>query len=81
VAGNYSIITDNDFSEFTSTGSKIITGIDCIVDRNVGYHYTTQLYFPTSAPSSPQDGDAYFDTSTNTLYIYNGTAWVSVTLT
>ncbi|RLI84743.1 hypothetical protein DRP07_00070 [Archaeoglobales archaeon] len=48
--------------------------------RNIGYHYTSQFDFPTSAPSSPQTGDAYFDVATNTLYVYNGTAWVSTTL-
>ncbi|RLI84688.1 hypothetical protein DRP07_00255 [Archaeoglobales archaeon] len=45
--------------------------------NNAGYHYTSQFDFPTSAPSSPQTGDAYFDAATNTLYIYNGTAWVA----
>jgi len=39
------------------------------------------LNIPTSAPASPQEGDMYFDSATNTLYIYNGSAWVSVTLT
>ena len=37
--------------------------------------------FPTSAPASPQTGDAYFDPSTGTLYIYDGSAWKSVSLT
>jgi len=37
--------------------------------------------FPTSAPASPQAGDAYFDTSSGTLYIHDGTTWKSVTLT
>jgi len=39
------------------------------------------LKLPLSAPASPKTGDAYFDSATDTLYIYNGTAWVSVTLT
>jgi len=37
--------------------------------------------FPTSAPDSPQAGDAYFDPGTGTLYIYNGSTWRKVQLT
>ena len=39
------------------------------------------LVIPTAAPASPSAGSMYFDTATNTLYVYNGTAWVSVALT
>jgi len=39
------------------------------------------LNIPTSAPSSPKAGDAYFDPDTATLYIYDGSAWKSVSLT
>jgi hypothetical protein len=35
----------------------------------------------TSLPSNPITGSAVFDTSTDTLYIYNGAGWVSTTLT
>jgi len=54
---------------------------NAIIANNQGYHFTSQFDFPISAPSSPQTGDAYFDPDTNTLYIYNGTAWVSTALT
>lgn len=35
---------------------------------------------PDSAPASPSANDCYFDASTNTLYVYNGTVWVSTVL-
>lgn len=38
----------------------------------------TNFRLPTSAPGTPAAGDAYF--SSNTLYIYNGSAWRSVAL-
>ena len=42
--------------------------------------FQKRMQIPTSAPSTPAEGAMYFDPSTNTLYIYNGTSWVSVTL-
>jgi len=35
---------------------------------------------PNTAPASPSANDCYFDPATNTLYVYNGTAWKSVVL-
>jgi len=60
---------------FSWTGTRLF-----IVDEN-GRIKGLIFQFPTSAPSSPQAGDAYFDTSTGTLYIHDGTTWKSVTLT
>ena len=42
---------------------------------------STRVVIPTSAPSSPIAGTMYFNSSTNYLYIYNGTSWKSVLLT
>ena len=39
------------------------------------------IAIPTSVPTNPVTGSMYFDPETNKLYIYNGTAWVSVALT
>ena len=36
--------------------------------------------FNTGAPTIASSGSTYFDTATNKLYIYNGSAWKSVTL-
>jgi len=36
---------------------------------------------PTAAPPNPVAGSIYFDTDTGTLYIYDGSAWKSVSLT
>jgi len=39
------------------------------------------IVIPTSAPGSPESGSMYFDPSTGTLYIYDGSTWKSVSLT
>jgi len=32
-----------------------------------------------SAPASPQAGQVYYDTTTNMINFYNGTAWIALT--
>ena len=41
--------------------------------------YANEYQISASAPSSPSAGDLWFDTSTNTLKNYNGTAWLGIT--
>ena len=75
----------------TTTGSDLV-GVQGIADvqptgKSIGEAGTLQEVLEggigqlrTAAPTSPTPGLAYFDASANTLYIYNGTAWVSTTL-
>ena len=41
--------------------------------------FTNTLQIPTSIQSNPTAGTMYFNTSTNLLYIYNGTTWFKFT--
>ena len=41
--------------------------------------YANEYQISASAPSSPSAGDLWFDTSSNTLKNYNGTAWLGIT--
>jgi len=34
----------------------------------------------SGAPSSPQTGELWFDSDSNNLFVYNGTAWVGTTV-
>lgn len=36
---------------------------------------------PIAQPTTPQSGDAYFNATTNVLYVYNGTVWASLQMT
>lgn len=50
------------------------------IDTDKNFKFKT-IAVPTSAPSTPAAGSMYFDTSTGKLYVYDGSAWKSVTLT
>tara|TARA_B100001248_G_scaffold32786_2_gene21130 strand:+ start:2663 stop:5371 length:2709 start_codon:yes stop_codon:yes gene_type:complete len=41
--------------------------------------YATEYQISASAPGSPSAGDLWFDTTTNTLKNYNGSAWLGIT--
>jgi len=52
----------------TDTMSAKHTSID---EAIINEHFR----FPVSPPPSPVQGSAYYDPATDTLYIYDGTAW------
>ena len=37
-----------------------------------------EFTFPNAVSASPAEGDSYWDGTTDTLYVYNGTAWVDI---
>lgn len=65
----------SDIAEFKANGSKTV-----YVD-STGRLVSTSMAVPTSAPAGAIAGSMYFDTTTNFLFVYNGTNWVSVMLT
>jgi len=50
------------------------------IDTDKNFKFSS-LVIPTSPPTTPVIGSMYFDSSTSKLYIYDGTAWRSVSLT
>jgi hypothetical protein len=69
--------------------SKFIVGIGTSANRKDGFTVDTDtnlsgsIMIPTNEgnPISPKTGSMYFNPTTNQLNIYNGTTWVSTTLT
>ena len=65
----------SDIAEFKSNGTKTV-----YVD-STGRLVSTTMAIPTAAPASAIAGSMYIDTTTNFLWVYNGTNWVSALLT
>jgi hypothetical protein len=73
----------NRFIGMKASHSPVVTdnGTGNIIDIGANYStYATGFCLPVQAGGAPRKGSIYFDTSTNKLYIHNGTSWVSVTL-
>jgi len=69
VAGKLNAIVGNVIQNAAS--GAIYRVAETIVAHNVGYD---ELTIPLNVPSSPKAGDMYFDPSTGTLYVYDGSA-------
>ena len=78
------------YNEQNNTSSYFVVGIGDASARKDGFSVEVDqtndrghIVFPTNnaAPINPKTGSSYFDPSTNELNIYNGTTWVSTTLT
>ncbi len=65
----------SDIAEFKSNGTKTV-----YVD-STGRLVSTTMAIPTAAPASAIAGSMYIDTTTNFLWVHNGTSWVSTLLT
>jgi len=74
---DYNFFTDNSLYGTFTAGNLYKIGSNTVVRNNVGYETT----FPTANVTTFQAGYAWFNTATNILNVYNGTAWVSTTFT
>lgn len=61
-----------------SAGGGTATAIAAVGDKTIIVMSKDSALVSATAPSSPTEGDLWFDSSDATLYIYYGTAWVGV---
>ena len=72
--------TGNGQSIVSSAELNVVAGNDSVVDLSTcGRVSGKGFVLPLSEPTEPVQGSAYFD-GTSQLFIYNGSAWISVTL-
>ena len=61
--------------------SGSITGSSTLIMNLGTLGSSGNFILPTTAPSTPARGSVYWNFSTNTLYIHNGSAWTTQTFT
>ena len=71
----------HDLTSYWHNDGTPVDFISCFKPDSRLNTYLSNIAVPTSTDPAPIVGSMYFDTSTNKLYVYNGTSWVSVTLT
>tara|TARA_B100000941_G_scaffold153756_1_gene109013 strand:- start:2 stop:2632 length:2631 start_codon:yes stop_codon:yes gene_type:complete len=73
---NAAVSNASNINAAVSNATNINTVSGSIGDVN---RYANEYKISSSAPGSPSAGDLWFDTSTNTLKNYNGSAWLGIT--
>ena len=73
---NSAVSNASNINSAVSNATNINTVASSIGDVN---RYAAEYLISGSQPSSPSAGDLWFDTSTNTLKNYNGSAWLGIT--
>ena len=73
---NSAVSNQSNINAAVSNATNINTVSGSIADVN---RYANEYQISASAPGSPSAGDLWFDTSTNTLKNYNGSAWLGIT--
>ena len=73
---NAAVSNASNINSAVSNATNINTVSASIADVN---RYANEYKISASAPGSPSAGDLWFDTTTNTLKNYNGSAWLGIT--
>ena len=78
ISANVVSVANNSTNINTTAGSisNVNTVGSSIADVN---RYANEYQISASAPSSPSNGDLWFDTTNNVLKNYNGSAWLGIT--
>ncbi len=61
------------------TGANVTAMATCATNEASINRYSDEYTIASSAPSSPSEGDLWYDSSSNVLSVHNGTTFVAVT--